>query len=209
MAHLTLGIHRGKSLVVTDDIAAQLDPICRAEAARMEEADPEDGARLLRHLADAGPSELDDLQTELSLTPKQLRQLRAPLERCGAIVARALVYEEPHRHSTSVLAALGLSAGGRRARRRDPREALGEPHLRRSPGGGRRARRRRCGRWFSWRWLLRRRPRRGARQGRSALVRTDGHVAAGLTARPLLHSTAPHFGVIEMGLPGPFFVTEQ
>src|SRR5262245_53165646 len=36
--HLILAIHRGKSLLVTDQVAALLDPICRAELVRMEEA---------------------------------------------------------------------------------------------------------------------------------------------------------------------------
>ncbi|HKC78093.1 MAG TPA: hypothetical protein VKB70_06885 [Gaiellaceae bacterium] len=145
--HLTLGVHRGKSLLVTVRIAALLDPICRAELARMEAAD--DGwARLLGHLADAGPAELEDVQTELDLTPKELKSLRSPLERCGAVVARSVVHDEPHRH-TSLLARWDQvhtePDGG------DPRQALGdllcagvraavvapEPEL---------------VRWFSWRW---------------------------------------------------------
>jgi hypothetical protein len=97
-----LAIHRGKSLLVTPEVAAVIDPICRAEIERMERADP-DWGRLLRHLADAGPSELEDLQLELDLKPKELKLLRSPLERCGAVVSRSIVYEEPHRH-TSVLA---------------------------------------------------------------------------------------------------------
>ena len=84
--HLILAIHRGKSLLVTKETAALVDPICRAELARME-ADDEGWSRLLHHLADAGPSELEDLQTELNLTPKDLKSLRSPLERCGAVVA--------------------------------------------------------------------------------------------------------------------------
>src|SRR6187397_1775524 len=63
--YLVLAVHDGKSLLVTDEIADLLDPICRAELVRMEAAD-EDLRRLLRHLADAGPSELADLQTELA-----------------------------------------------------------------------------------------------------------------------------------------------
>jgi hypothetical protein len=94
---LILGVHRGKSLLVTDETARLLDPLCRAELERRAD-DP-----LLGHLEAAGPSELDDLQLELGLTPKELRRLREPLERCGAVVARSVVYEEPHRH-TSVLA---------------------------------------------------------------------------------------------------------
>jgi len=171
--HLVLAVHRGKSLLATDAVAALLDPICRAELARLELED-ENWARLLRHLANAGPSELDDLQTELSLTPKELKSIRLPLERCGALVARSVVYDDPHRH-TSLLArwdqAHPESPGGD-----DPRRALGdlvcagvraavvapEPEL---------------VRWFSWRWywdddlvdeLV--------VSGR--LVRVDGHVTA-------------------------------
>ena len=117
--HLVLAIHRGKSLVVTDEIAALLDPICRAELARMEAADPE-WARLLRHLADAGPSELGDLQTELALSPKELRELRHPLERCGALVSRAL----------------GSGSGGYERQRRPTECAWGARLRRRSRGGG-------------------------------------------------------------------------
>jgi hypothetical protein len=171
--YLVLGIHRGKSLLVMAETATLLDPICRAELERMEAAD-EGWARLLGHLADAGPSELEDLQTELALTPKELRSLRSPLERCGAVVARSIVYEEPHRHTSLLLRwdqAHPEPSGG------SPRQALGdllsagvraavvapEDELRR---------------WFSWRsyWddglvdeLV--------HSGR--LVRLDGHVAAG------------------------------
>jgi hypothetical protein len=95
--YATLAVHRGKSLVVTDETARVLDPICRGELNQRRD-DP-----LLRHLAEAGPSELEDLQLELSLAPKELRRLRTPLERCGAVVARSIIYEEPHRH-TSLLA---------------------------------------------------------------------------------------------------------
>jgi hypothetical protein len=171
--HLTLAIHRGKSLLVADEITDLLDPICRAELARMEVED--DGwARLLGHLADAGPSELDDLQTELFLTPKELKGLRSPLERCGAIVARSIVHEEPHRH-TSVLARWDQvhpepsGAAG-------PRQALGDVLC-----AGLRAAvvapERELARWFSWRWywddgvvdeLV----------SAGRLVRVDGHVAA-------------------------------
>jgi hypothetical protein len=97
-----LAVHRGKSLLVTDELARLIDPIARAELERMEAADPGWG-RLLRHLREAGPSELEDLQLELELKPKALKLLRSPLERCGAVVSRSIVYEEPHRH-TSLLA---------------------------------------------------------------------------------------------------------
>jgi hypothetical protein len=123
--HLILAIHRGKSVLVTDEVAELLDPISRAELARMEAEEQGDWARLLRHLADAGPSELEDLQTELALTPKELQSLRYPLERCGAIVARSTVYEEPHRH-TSLLTRWDQVRSEPSSGARDPRQALGD-----------------------------------------------------------------------------------
>jgi hypothetical protein len=170
--HLILAVHRGKSLLLIDEVAALLDPICRAELERMEAADVGWG-RLLRHLADAGPSELEDLQTELALTPKELKSLRSPLERRGAVVARSVVYEEPHRH-TSVLARWDQvhpepSAG-------DPRRALGDlvcAGVRAAvvvPEGE-------PARWFSWRWYWEDRlVDELVEAGR--LVRVDGHLAA-------------------------------
>ncbi|MFL5943213.1 MAG: hypothetical protein ACJ75L_08120 [Gaiellaceae bacterium] len=170
--NLVLAIHRGKSLLVTDEVAALLDPICRAELARMEAAD-EGWGRLLHHLAAAGPSELEDLQTELSLTPKELKSLRSPLERCGAVMARSIVYEEPHRH-TSLLARWDQvhpeqEGGG------DPGRALGELLC-----AGVRAAvvapERELARWFSWRWYWGDGLVDGlVHDGR--LARLDGHVA--------------------------------
>lgn len=146
--YLVVTVHRGKSLLLTEEVAALLDPICRAELARLEAADT-DWARLLRHLAEAGPSELQDLQVELSLSPKELKQLRFPLERCGAVVARSIVYEEPHRHTSRLSRWDQIhpepSGGG------DPRVALGELVC-----AGVRAAvvapEREVARWFSWRW---------------------------------------------------------
>lgn len=171
--HLVLGVHRGKSLLVTEKIAALLDPICRAELARME-ADPA-WERLLRHLADAGPSELDDLQTELSLTPKELKQLRHPLERCGAVVSRALLHEEPHRH-TSVLARWD-QVWPEPAGDEDPRRALGEL-LCAAVRAAVVAPEAELVRWFSWRWYWDAETvEELVRAGR--LRRLDGYVAAG------------------------------
>jgi hypothetical protein len=173
--HLILAIHRGKSLLVTDEVAALLDPICRAELARTEAAD-EGWARLLLHLADAGPSELQDLQTELSLTPKELKSTRSPLERCGAIVARSVVYEEPHRH-TSVLARWDQVHPEPSSGSDEPARALGELVC-----AGVRAAvvapESELTRWFSWRWywddsLVDELVRAGR------LLRVEGHVAPG------------------------------
>jgi hypothetical protein len=96
-----VAVHRGKGMLVSPPVVELLDPICRAEIRRMEAENP-DWARLLQHLADAGPSELGDLQLELGLKPKELKLLRSPLERCGAIVSRSIVYEEPHRHTSEL-----------------------------------------------------------------------------------------------------------
>ena len=57
-----LAVHSGKSLLVTGETARLLDPLCRDELARRRD-DP-----LLRHLAETGPSELEDLQLELDLS---------------------------------------------------------------------------------------------------------------------------------------------
>jgi hypothetical protein len=99
--HPVLAVHRGKNVLVTPELARLIDPICRAEIERMRETDPE-WAQLLDHLADAGPSELEDLKTELNLKSKELKNLRSPLERCGAVVSRSIVYEDPHRHTSEL-----------------------------------------------------------------------------------------------------------
>jgi hypothetical protein len=99
-----LKVHKGKSILFTDETLRLVDPICRNELARMEQH--EEWARLLRHLADAGPSTLDDLQTELGLKPKELKLLRHPLELCGALVSRSLRVDLPdggHAHTSELL----------------------------------------------------------------------------------------------------------
>jgi hypothetical protein len=172
--HLILAVHCGKSLLVTDETAALLDPICRAELERMEAADG-GWARLLRHLAEAGPSELEDLQTELGLTPKELKTLRSPLERCGAVVARPLVYEEPHRHTSLLLR--WDQAWPEPGAARGPRRALADLTCA-AVRAAVVAPERELARWFSWGWywdddiveeLV----------GEGRLVRIDGHVALG------------------------------
>jgi hypothetical protein len=177
--YLVTAVHRGKNLLVTGEVARLLDPICRAEIERMRAAD-RGWARLLDHLAAAGPSGLDDLRTELGLKRQELRSLRAPLERCGAIISRSVLVTagEGHQHSSELMrwdqaypgtgepgadparALAGLLAAGVRAAVVAP-----EAELRR---------------WFSWSWYW----SDGlvgdlVREGR--LRRVDGHVAA---ARP-------------------------
>jgi hypothetical protein len=84
-----LKIHRGKHVLVSEEVAALADPILRSELERTRAAE-DDWALLLDHLAAAGPSELEDLQVELGLRPKDLKAIRSPLERCGALVSRSL-----------------------------------------------------------------------------------------------------------------------
>src|SRR5262249_9636692 len=95
-----LQIHKGKTVYVTEETARLVDPICRDELARME---AEDGgwARLLRRLGDAGPSTLEDSGLELGLKGRELKSLRSPLERCGAIVSRPVLLPG-HKHSSEL-----------------------------------------------------------------------------------------------------------
>jgi hypothetical protein len=168
--HLVLAVHRGKSLLVNEETASLVDPICRAELERMDAAD-EGWGRLLRHLEDAGPSELEDLQTELALSPKELKRLRSPLERCGAIVARSIVYDDPYRH-TSLLFRWD-QAHPEPSADSDPREALGELLC-----AGVRAAvvapERELAHWFSWRWYW-----DDDLVDAGRLVRVDGYVRSG------------------------------
>ncbi len=130
----------------------------------MEAADPE-WARLLGHLAETGPSELEDLQVELGLKPKELKRLRTPLERCGAIVSRALVYEDPHRHTSELARWDQVFA--------EPTEGRGLADL--VVAGVRAAvvaPAAELSRWFSWPWD-------DSVLEDERLVRVDGHVSVG------------------------------
>jgi hypothetical protein len=98
-------IHRGKTLFLSEATAALADPICRAEIKRMEAAD-DDWAAVLRHLGNMGPSLVEDVQLELGLKPKELKSIRSPLERCGAVVARSVVLDAPgggHTHASELV----------------------------------------------------------------------------------------------------------
>ena len=163
--HLCLAIHRGKNLLVSSEAATLLDPICRAETERLRAGDP-GWRRLLDHLAQVGPSTTEDLRTELSLKRQELKALRSPLERCGAIVTRSAavtagdgdadVDADGHGHGhghghDSELSRWDQAYQGPPAATADPAEAFAdllvtavraavvapEPELRR---------------WFSWPW---------------------------------------------------------
>ena len=100
-----LKIHRGKHLLVTEPVAALLDPILRDELERMH-SEADDWAQLLDHLEAAGPSEVEDLREELGLSSKALKDVTSPLERCGVVVSRSLAVsataEGPHPHTTEL-----------------------------------------------------------------------------------------------------------
>jgi hypothetical protein len=174
--YLVTAVHRGKNLLVTAETAALLDPVCRAEIARMRAAD-RGWARLLDHLAATGPSSLDDLLSELGLKRPELKALRAPLERCGAIVSRSVLETdgEGHRHS-SELARWDQVYPGTDDPDADPSRALADLLV-----AGVRAAvvtpETEPRRWFSWQWYW-----TGpliddlVREGR--LRRVDGHLIA-------------------------------
>ena len=143
-----LKVHRGKHLLVTEEVARLLDPILRAEIERMRSASA-DWALLLDHLAGAGPSKLEDLQEELGLRPKDLKATRLPLERCGAVVSRSYKVSSSdggHVH-TSQLA---------RWDQVYPKAVGGEVDLKPLVVAGLRAavvaEERELPRWFSWQW---------------------------------------------------------
>jgi hypothetical protein len=84
----------GKNVLVTDEVAALVDPLARLELAHADEgAHGEPARRLVEHLASAGRSFVEELKEELALDTKALRAAREPLERVGAIVARQVLLE--------------------------------------------------------------------------------------------------------------------
>ena len=62
-------------------------------------------ARLLDHLATAGPSTVEDLRAELGLKRQELNAVRAPLQRCGAIVVRTpmMTGDGEHSHASELM----------------------------------------------------------------------------------------------------------
>jgi hypothetical protein len=104
---LTPKIHRGKLLFLSRDAAAVVDPLCRESLARAADGElgPE-AAAIVRHLAAAGPSSVDDLKEELGLEAKTLRSVREKLESSGAVVAKGTVVpaaiDPGHRHSSTL-----------------------------------------------------------------------------------------------------------
>jgi hypothetical protein len=111
---LATRLHRGKTLYLSQRVAVAVDPLCRAELARAEagELGPE-AERIVTHLADAGPSLVEELKEEPGLDKKT----RQRLERVGAVVSRGVVLEL--RTATRASCAAGIrrwSAGRRQTR---------------------------------------------------------------------------------------------
>ena len=149
--YLVTAVHRGKNLLVSVEVAALLDPICRAEIERMRAADS-GWRRLLDHLAATGPSSTEDLRTELGLKRQELKALRSPLERCGAIVSRSMeVTAGTKEERMSVLARWDQAYPGGGESGTDPGRALTD-----LVAAGVRAAvvapEAELRRWFSWQW---------------------------------------------------------
>jgi hypothetical protein len=124
---LVVAVHNGKNLMVTDKVAGLLGPICRAETERLRSADQR-SARLLDQLARAGPSTIEDLVTELGLSRRELKQLRTPLQRSGALVSRSIqvtTVDGRHAHS-SELARWDQVCPASSQTAIDPQRALGD-----------------------------------------------------------------------------------
>jgi len=83
-------LHRGKSLYLSAEAAAVLDPLVRRAMA----AATGDDLRVLEHLASHGASMNDDLELELQWDRKHLKRARNRLERVGAVVSDGLVFED-------------------------------------------------------------------------------------------------------------------
>ena len=93
---------RGTGVFLSDEIAALADPLCRNELARVEAGEyGEHASRLVAHLAEAGPSLVDELMDELDIARQSFRSVRKRLEAHGAVVARGMriaVSAGGHRH---------------------------------------------------------------------------------------------------------------
>ena len=146
-----LKIHRGKHVLLTEQVARVADPILRSELERLRTHEPDCGL-LLDHLEAAGPSELEDLQVELGLGPKDLKDIRYPLVRCGALVSRSLAVSASraggHPHTSElarwdqVFPEPSQQGGLEELVLAGVRAAVVAPE-------------RELSRWFSWSWLWR------------------------------------------------------
>jgi len=104
---ITPKIHKGRILFLSREAAAIVDPLCRESLELAADGQMgADAAAIVRHLAAAGPTTVDDLKGELGLQPKTLRSARDRLESSGAVVAKESLVpvgiEAGHRHSSTL-----------------------------------------------------------------------------------------------------------
>jgi hypothetical protein len=98
-----LRIHRGKSVLVSDDVAGHADPLARSALAAADDGVAgELERRLVEHLAESGPAEVGDVRAELDVEARAFRRARERLERVAAVVSRSVVLER-HGHSSTLL----------------------------------------------------------------------------------------------------------
>lgn len=102
---LSVRLHAGKTLLIPEATAALADPLCRRELTLADQGKhgPQ-AARLVRHLAEAGPAAIEELKEELGFATKELQAVRTRLERVGVVVAMGLRVETSsgHRHTSEL-----------------------------------------------------------------------------------------------------------
>jgi predicted transcriptional regulator len=119
-------LHRGKTLYLAPRLVKLVDPLCRMEMVRAETGQyGELEARVMSHLASAGPSTTDDLKLELDLAAADYQRVRRSLESRGAVVSRRIkvaIESGGHRHLSELMRwdqVVEKSSG-------DPEETLGQ-----------------------------------------------------------------------------------
>ena len=86
-----LKIHRGRTLFLSSQVAALVDPLCSDALRRADQGDyGPTAAELVQYLSAAGPTRIEDIKRELGLDTASLRAARERVERVGAVVSRAL-----------------------------------------------------------------------------------------------------------------------
>jgi hypothetical protein len=141
-----LPIHRGKPLLVSEEAAAIVDPILRAEIERMAAAP--DWGELLRYLDEAGPTTFEDARRRFGLKRHEFAHVVSPLERCGAVVRRAVVLDGA---GGGEVQAIELARWDQVYDAPSPQGGIDDVIV----AGVRAAvvaREREIGRWFSWPW---------------------------------------------------------
>jgi hypothetical protein len=97
---------RGTGVLLSEEVAEILDPLCREELARAERGElGDDCRRVVGHLRTAGASLAEEVAEKLGLERGSFRSARKRLERVGAIVARPYRVELPgggHRHAAEL-----------------------------------------------------------------------------------------------------------